>query len=938
MMQKTVLGWSVFSTLLALTTQTLAYDSLACGPGAQDCEGLKAARTPWVVAEHAQLWMWARDAGGLPALVDEPFEVTTWTMGDSIENFDALRSAPLDQARDSVSRSVEIPVFAQLPDKSYSLWDWTSGNEGCPPLGNDTYFPECHGFKAHMGWLNSNHFMPQSKDLFFELHASALEHARYCKQLEQELAGTALHEEILMQCDRQALLFEAVAHHYLQDAWSMGHMWQRWGSPEYFEFEQVVSENADVPSVLAVGDSLGRAAGIIHGARAITTLPDAMCTPDDGVQFSYFGELIPGGGDLYLEEIQNQPHLERQKTLMMQCFTTALREVYQASSQSLGPLSASAYPQVDLDRCFTQRATNRALALGAAVQVDLSELEIPEELIQQVIQAVSDAWKEHKETIAAAGAAATAAVILAPRVVVQSALVAAGIAESTSLALLGQLVYHHLSYLASIGINPVASEIRDNGLYVPLSSPVLHQLNFLIPGEFQVAKEELIELWKQDMARINAALVERASTEPEGTQLADGGMGDFLGMGPNGSYSAADLSYRDPLPPYTPTEVRSAVSPIPLESSNIMARTFVEANISPWCSLLEEGGNGEFSLLTFQARCSDPSLSEEVRENACDLCESFAQFFVVPEERRPGAELSVCQALAGKDAIEVEAPEGNETARELANTWCDRPVESERIHYRVVTQQGSLVYYHVYSSNLDGSGEQQISSNDTRYVRHVSVLPELNRLAYIGSVYIGLDFVRGAYQQEGPGGTPYILKRDARTLSIARDVQQVSFTLREDSNDYIYVMNFDRSEERPILSEQYISSTALSPDGRYLAYGVADGLGSEQVHLYSLETNTKLGPISAVGDGSTQMSWAPDSRRLAYTVNDTVYIYDVRDLSTRRLSVDTQYHSHPSWSPDGTQMALAIGGDIWVTNLDGSELYNLTNTPERGEDEPVWYY
>jgi len=145
----------------------------------------------------------------------------------------SLAPAPLDLADGQGQRSVAIPLFAQLPDFSFALWDWTAGNESCPPAGTSSGPELCHEFEGHLSWLNASHFLPQAGAVFARLHGEALASASACARMPQTVETLPLRQA----CDREALLIEAVAHHFLQDAWSMGHMWQRWGSPAVGDFQ-----------------------------------------------------------------------------------------------------------------------------------------------------------------------------------------------------------------------------------------------------------------------------------------------------------------------------------------------------------------------------------------------------------------------------------------------------------------------------------------------------------------------------------------------------------------------------------------------------------------------------------------------------------------------------------------------------------------------------
>ncbi|MES1247922.1 MAG: hypothetical protein ABUS54_09650, partial [Actinomycetota bacterium] len=43
-----------------------------------------------------------------------------------------------------------------------------------------------------------------------------------------------------------------------------------------------------------------------------------------------------------------------------------------------------------------------------------------------------------------------------------------------------------------------------------------------------------------------------------------------------------------------------------------------------------------------------------------------------------------------------------------------------------------------------------------------------------------------------------------------------------------------------------------------------------------------------------------------------------------------------AYSPDGTFIAFARGGDLWLANADGSGQRRLTTTPDVAESGPTW--
>lgn len=91
----------------------------------------------------------------------------------------------------------------------------------------------CHEYFPHIGMLNSNHMVPQARRFYDHYHRLALQRAAQCATVFDDLS--AAHRDrfrpYVLACEKQALALEAVGQHFLQDAWSMGHMWERWGGP-----------------------------------------------------------------------------------------------------------------------------------------------------------------------------------------------------------------------------------------------------------------------------------------------------------------------------------------------------------------------------------------------------------------------------------------------------------------------------------------------------------------------------------------------------------------------------------------------------------------------------------------------------------------------------------------------------------------------------------
>ncbi|MFZ5443653.1 MAG: hypothetical protein ACOZQL_26840 [Myxococcota bacterium] len=187
----------------------------------------------------------------------------------------------------------------------------------------------------------------------------------------------------MRECELEALSLEAVGQHYLQDAWSMGHMWERWGSATLADFPGATVEEQRDRAVLTA-----LVAGLFHGARGVLqALPswttydvnDAMCAPWDDVRFkTVAGDFAHGVGDNYLALFSSEGTYQLQSSTFFQCAVSGLLEVYAASGEAHGAAQPEpGFTSLDptSERCFGQRATNASIAAGAAVNLKIVGLQ-----------------------------------------------------------------------------------------------------------------------------------------------------------------------------------------------------------------------------------------------------------------------------------------------------------------------------------------------------------------------------------------------------------------------------------------------------------------------------------------------------------------------------------------------------------------------------------
>jgi dipeptidyl aminopeptidase/acylaminoacyl peptidase len=172
---------------------------------------------------------------------------------------------------------------------------------------------------------------------------------------------------------------------------------------------------------------------------------------------------------------------------------------------------------------------------------------------------------------------------------------------------------------------------------------------------------------------------------------------------------------------------------------------------------------------------------------------------------------------------------------------------------------------------------------------------------------------------------------------------------------------------------------AWSPDGTRIAFVSsrpnADGSEAWGYQLYVMDATGEVGDLpratrltTDVPDDSgkmianSQATWSPDGRRIAFLSTGRgddadscdLWVMDSQDTdgdgfgdNLRRLTFDESFNCdafedvNPKWSPNSSLIAFTSvrSGyfDIWLVNADNpADLRNVTQTPERYEDQPNW--
>jgi hypothetical protein len=133
---------------------------------------------------------------------------------------------------------------------------------------------------------------------------------------------------------------------------------------------------------------------------------------------------------------------------------------------------------------------------------------------------------------------------------------------------------------------------------------------------------------------------------------------------------------------------------------------------------------------------------------------------------------------------------------------------------------------------------------------------------------------------------------------------------------------------------------AWSADGTKLAYS-SKIAGSGGIFIVNADGSGTQRVTSDVNDG--EPTWSPDGKKIAFVhVSNGRRRVVTANLDGSGLTVVTQNLDRslddPEWSPDGTRLTFSDFADVYVVNMDGSNLVDLTadaGQPARA-DNPTW--
>jgi len=251
------------------------------------------------------------------------------------------------------------------------------------------------------------------------------------------------------------------------------------------------------------------------------------------------------------------------------------------------------------------------------------------------------------------------------------------------------------------------------------------------------------------------------------------------------------------------------------------------------------------------------------------------------------------------------------------------PPLQDKIVFSSIRDGGIL---RLYVMNVDGSSVGLVTPTGDARGSAPEVSPDGRHIAFIRNGDI--------WRMEADGSGQVNLTRSPAfeaEPAWSPDGSRIAFASNEAGNYDIYLMDADGANPVQVTTDPAADAgPSWSPNGTSIAFQT-DRDGNIEIYVAGIDgTNATNLTNDAASDVIPR--WSHDGTRIAFNSNRNggtrIFTMDPDGSNVTELATPFTLATMPAWSPNDTRLAFAggpVNSDIWIVNLDGSGLVNLTN-------------
>ena len=251
-----------------------------------------------------------------------------------------------------------------------------------------------------------------------------------------------------------------------------------------------------------------------------------------------------------------------------------------------------------------------------------------------------------------------------------------------------------------------------------------------------------------------------------------------------------------------------------------------------------------------------------------------------------------------------------------------------------------------YIMNSDGSNQRLISQNlPDEYHLLTRWAPDGQKIAvWNENIFCIVTVTDGSL----------LFKTQATSEETFRDAswsptgKQIALTYDNGSKSTISILSVDEGDIKPIARlDDFVQLILWSPDGNKIAFSASCGMDCAAAVFVINPDGSNLVKLTDNSDPHWIRRWTSDSKYILYDFPNSAFLINIDGSEKIHLVDDpmpsyvraTTWYVKPTLSPDGQQLAFSSGrdgqGEIYIANIDGSGLTNITNHPAN-DTSPDW--